>query len=31
MHQRRVGRLRQLGFAEAIANEISVLHTANFM
>jgi TusA-related sulfurtransferase len=31
MHQRRVGRLRQLGFAEDIANEISELHTANFM
>jgi TusA-related sulfurtransferase len=31
MHRRRVGRLRQLGFAEDVANEISELHTANFM
>jgi hypothetical protein len=31
MHQRRVGRLRQLGFDEATAHEISELHTANFM
>jgi len=31
MHRRRVGRLRQLGFAENIANEISEMHTANFM
>ena len=31
MHKRRVGRLRQLGFDEATANEISELHTANFM
>jgi len=31
MHRRRVGRLRQLGFAENVANEISELHTANFM
>ena len=31
MHRRRVGRLRQLGFDEAAANEISELHTANFM
>jgi TusA-related sulfurtransferase len=31
MHKRRVGRLRQLGFDESAANEISELHTANFM
>jgi hypothetical protein len=31
MHTRRVGRLRQLGFDEGTANEISELHTANFM
>jgi hypothetical protein len=31
MHRRRVGRLRQLGFAENVANEISEMHTANFM
>ena len=31
MHKRRVGRLRQLGFDESTANEISELHTANFM
>jgi len=31
MHRRRVGRLRQLGFDEASANDISELHTANFM
>jgi TusA-related sulfurtransferase len=31
MHKRRVGRLRQLGFDESTAHEISELHTANFM
>jgi len=31
MHRRRVGRLRQLGFDETAANDISELHTANFM
>jgi TusA-related sulfurtransferase len=31
MHKRRVGRLRQLGFDGSAANEISELHTANFM
>ena len=31
MHERRVGRLRQLGFDESTANEISELHAANFM
>jgi hypothetical protein len=31
MHRRRVGRLRQLGFAENVANEISEMHTANFV
>jgi hypothetical protein len=31
MHTRRVGRLRQLGFDEGTANEISEQHTANFM
>jgi hypothetical protein len=31
MHTRRVGRLRQLGFDDATANEIAELHTANFM
>lgn len=31
MRKRRVGRLRQLGFDEPTANEISELHTANFM
>jgi TusA-related sulfurtransferase len=31
MHVRRVGRLRQLGFDEDAAEEISSLHTANFM
>jgi hypothetical protein len=31
MHRRRVGRLRQLGFDDAAANDISEMHTANFM
>jgi hypothetical protein len=31
MHQRRVGRLEQLGFEPAVAQEISSLHTPNFM
>jgi hypothetical protein len=31
MHLRRVGRLRSLGFDRASAEEISELHTANFM
>jgi hypothetical protein len=31
MHTRRVGRLRQLGFDDTAAEEISELHTANFM
>jgi TusA-related sulfurtransferase len=31
MHRRRVGRLRQLGFDQRTAEEISELHTANFM
>jgi TusA-related sulfurtransferase len=31
MHQRRIGRLRQLGFDDATAQEISELHTPNFM
>ena len=31
MHVRRVGRLRQLGFTAPVAEEISRLHTPNFM
>ena len=31
MHRRRVGRLRQLGFADEAADQISELHTTNFM
>jgi TusA-related sulfurtransferase len=31
MHRRRVGRLRQLGFPQATAEEISGFHTPNFM
>jgi hypothetical protein len=31
MHVKRVGRLRQLGFPEDVAQEISELHTPNFM
>ncbi|HEY6565980.1 MAG TPA: ferritin-like domain-containing protein, partial [Actinomycetota bacterium] len=31
MHRRRMGRLRQLGFDATAAEEISELHTANFM
>jgi TusA-related sulfurtransferase len=31
MHRRRVGRLVQLGFTQAVAEEISQLHTPNFM
>ncbi|MDP9330147.1 MAG: ferritin-like domain-containing protein [Actinomycetota bacterium] len=31
MHVRRVGRLRQLGFSDADADEISSLHTPNYM
>jgi hypothetical protein len=31
MHRRRVGRLTQLGFPEAIAVELSEMHTPNFM
>ncbi|MGZ8566104.1 MAG: sulfurtransferase TusA family protein [Actinomycetota bacterium] len=31
MHVRRVGRLRQLGFTPRVAEEISELHTPNFM
>ncbi len=31
MHRRRVGRLRQLGFDADAANDISEMHTANFM
>ena len=31
MHVRRVGRLRQLGFEPQVAEEISQLHTPNFM
>ncbi len=31
MHRRRVGRLRQLGFDGDAAEQISELHTPNFM
>jgi hypothetical protein len=31
MHVKRVGRLRQLGFPEGVAREISELHTPDFM
>jgi len=31
MHAQRVRRLRSLGFADAEADEISTLHTPNFM
>lgn len=31
MHRRRVGRLRQLGFDDDSAEQISEMHTANFM
>jgi hypothetical protein len=31
MHRRRLGRLQQLGFGSEVAEEISALHTPNFM